>query len=181
MDDKGYPFALEAFEKIWQEGLAQEKWKDDESVKKEMYDWFITGWNLSEKDMIAYLNKKVTEASPTWKGVDADEFVAFVRGEEVGDHTLNEESSNETIYLPFGCNASVEGNKVNIQIKGPVSYNLKQSIARQTLILAAKSHKQVILIGETNGTLQLYWDTRSAQDVKELLQFALERIDTPNN
>lgn len=181
MDDKGYPFALEAFEKIWQEGLAEGKWQDDESVKKEMYDWFITGWNLSEKDMIAYLNKKVTEASPTWKGVDADEFVALLRGEEGGVCASNEEPTNETIYLPFGCNASVEGNKVNIQIKGPVSYNLRQALTRQPLILAAKSHKQVILIGETDGTLQLYWDTRSAQDVKELLRFALERIETPTN
>ena len=46
MNDKGYPKALEYFEKIWKEGLAEGKWQDDERIKIIFYDWFLTGWLL---------------------------------------------------------------------------------------------------------------------------------------
>ncbi len=49
MNDKGHPKALDCFEKIWKEGLAEGKWQDDEGLKIKEYDWFLTGWLLREK------------------------------------------------------------------------------------------------------------------------------------
>lgn len=46
MDNKGYQKALDCFEKIWREVLAEGKWQDDETLKIIYYDWFLTGWIL---------------------------------------------------------------------------------------------------------------------------------------
>lgn len=58
MDNRGYQKALDCFERIWKEGLAEGKWQDDENLKILYYDWFVTGWVLrASEDAKTQLNK----------------------------------------------------------------------------------------------------------------------------
>ena len=92
MDNKGYQKALDCFEKIWEEGLAEGKWQDDENLKIIFYDWFVTGWILrvqedsvegeiiDKGDFIKFADGKYIDLNPN---MGAEPFVKFEEGDKV--------------------------------------------------------------------------------------------------
>jgi len=92
MNDKGYPKALDCFERIWKEGLAAGKWQDDENLKKIMYDWFLSGWLLRVQvdgiegevidngDFIKFADGKYIDLNPT---MGAEPFIKLAEGDKV--------------------------------------------------------------------------------------------------